>query len=191
MNFLRHGFSNHWPRGCKISSDEDNKLENIETEITKEIADRELEKLIKVTGDLDDEPNLNIWKEMRKSFPKKCNLIPTGVMNMEGKLITNPSEKKSVTLNHFENRMRKRKVKEEVEDLIKTEESVFRKRIREAEKNVSTPFEMEELDKVLKNLKTGKCKDPDNFIFDLFKDGVSGSDLIKSILMLVNKIKLK
>ena len=48
---------------------------------------------------------------------------------------------------------------------------------------------MTELNKVLKNLKSGKCRDPDNFIYDLFKDGVIGSDLRKSILMLVNNMK--
>ena len=111
------------------------------------------------------------------------------MLNIEGKLITNPDEKKSVTLNHFENRMRKRKVKDEVEDLIKTEEIVFNKRVKEAKQNVSLPFDITELNKVLKNLKTGKCKDPDNFIYDLFKDGVIGSDLRKSILMLVNNMK--
>ena len=52
-----------------------------------------------------------------------------------------------------------------------------------------TTLNSTELNKVLKKLKTGKCKDPDNFIYDLFKDGVIGSDLRKSILMLVNNMK--
>ena len=105
-----------------ISREEEEKVENIDKQITREIADKELEKLVRFTGEFDEEPNVSIWKEMRKSFPKNSKPIPTGVLNIEGKLITNPDEKKSVTLNHFENRMRKRKVKDEVGDLIKTEE---------------------------------------------------------------------
>ena len=85
--------------------------------------------------------------------------------------------------------MRNRKVKDEVGDLIKTEEIVFNKRVKEAKQNLSLPFSMTELNKVLKNLTTGKCKDPDNFICDLFKDEVIGSDLRKSILLLVNNMK--
>ena len=63
--------------------------------------------------------------------------------------------------------MRKRKVKDEEEDLIKTEEKVFSDRVKEAKKIFSLTFEMTELNKMLKNLSTGKCKDPDNFIYDI------------------------
>ena len=47
---------------------------------------------------------------------------------------------------------------------------------------------MEELNKVLKSLKTGKSRDPDNLIGELFKMGVIGDDLKMSILMMMNKI---
>ena len=43
----------------------------------------------------------NIWKEMRKAYPKKSKPLPTGVLNVVGKVITNPKEKKIVTLDHF------------------------------------------------------------------------------------------
>ena len=50
---------------------------------------------------------------------------------------------------------------------------------------------MTELNKVLKNLKSRKCKDPDNIVYDIFKDGVIGLDLRESVLMLVNKMKVQ
>ena len=40
-------------------------------------------------------------------------------------------------------------------------------------------------------MKNRKCKDPDNFVYDLFKDGVVGADLRESILMLVNRMKVQ
>ena len=48
---------------------------------------------------------------MRKAFPKKNKPIPTGVMNIRGKVVTNPNEKKIVTLKHLKHRMRKRQKK--------------------------------------------------------------------------------
>ena len=48
---------------------------------------------------------------------------------------------------------------------------------------------MEELDKVLKGLKTGKCKHPDNYCYELFKENVIGSDLKQSVLILMNEMK--
>ena len=37
----------------------------------------------------------NIWRQMRKSFPKKTKPFPTGVKNVEEKVITHPKEKKT------------------------------------------------------------------------------------------------
>ena len=48
---------------------------------------------------------------------------------------------------------------------------------------------MEELDKVLKSLKNGKSKDPNNYICELFKEGVVRKDLKLSILMMMNEMK--
>ena len=48
---------------------------------------------------------------------------------------------------------------------------------------------MIELDKVLKSLKAGKSKDPNNYVCELFKPGVIGSDLKLSIPMMMNQMK--
>ena len=131
----------------------------------------------------------SIWKKMRKAHPKKSNPLPTGVMNVVGKVVTNPKEKKIVTLDHFEHRMRKREVKEEVKEIISLKDELFEQRINETKKNKSPPLELKELDKVIKSLKAGKSKDPDNYVCELFKEGVIGSDLKASLLLLMNKIK--
>ena len=55
--------------------------------------------------------------------------------------------------------------------------------------NKSEPFDITELEKVLKSLKAGKSKDPNNYICELFKDGVIGKDLKASLLMLMNQMK--
>ena len=87
-------------------------IENIDVEISKECEEKEWEKLQKVVKELDSsESNTTMWKQMRKSFPKKLKPLPCGVKNIEGKLITNPKEKEKVILEHFTHRMRKRPVK--------------------------------------------------------------------------------
>ena len=54
----------------------------------------------------DGKNNTNVWKEMRKAFPKKRKQDPTGLRNIDNKTITNPKEKKSVILKHFIHRMK-------------------------------------------------------------------------------------
>ena len=126
---------------------------------------------------------------MRKTFPTKSKPLPTEVKNLEGKFITNSKEKRKVTVEHFEHRMRKRKIKDEIKEVDDLNSKLFEKRIEKARTNKSPVFDMEELEKVLKNLKPGKSKDTDNYICELFKEGVIGDDLKISILMMMNKIK--
>ena len=86
----------------------------LDEKINKACEEKEWEKLVKVLGSLEvaggETNNTNVWKEMRKAFPKKTVVIPSGVKNIPGKVITNPTEKKIVILDHFLHRMRKRQV---------------------------------------------------------------------------------
>ena len=50
--------------------------------------------------------------------------------NFEGKIITNPEEKKKVILTHFKHRMRKRPMKQELVDIIEKQEILFTKRVK-------------------------------------------------------------
>ena len=169
------------------------KIDEIEKKISQDIEEREFEKIKRVLGDLETKQgkvdSTNIWKEMSKAYPKKTKLLPAGVKNVQGKVITNPDEKKKVILDHFEHRMRKRPLKDEVKEETLQNKELFAKRLRDSKKKKSDPFEMDELEIVLNDLKTGKSRDPDNYIRELFRDGVIGTDLKLSILIMMNKMK--
>ena len=120
---------------------------------------------------------------------KKSIFRVSGVKNAQGKLITNPKEKIKVTLEHFQNRMRKRDIKDDTKEVDDLNTKLVYKRLYLAKQNKSPPFEIKELEEVLTSLKPGKSKDPDDYICELFKDGVIGVDLKTSILMMMNKIK--
>ena len=77
----------------------------LEKKISEACAEREWGKLVDVLGSLKTDHggtnNTNVWKEMRKAFPKKTRAVPMGVENLKGKLITNPKENKGGILKHF------------------------------------------------------------------------------------------
>ena len=85
--------------------------------------------------------------------------------------------------------MRKRPVKEEVKHINDLNEQLFKKRLEVAKNTKSPPFDMSELDRVLKSLKTGKSKDPDQYISELFREGIVGNYLKVSVLKMMNRIK--
>ena len=80
-------------------------------------------------------------------------------------------------------------MKEDTKEIKLINNELFKKRLELARNKLSPPFEMKELQKVLKSLKSGKSKDPDNYVCELFKEGVIGNDLKESVLMLMNRIK--
>ena len=169
------------------------KLDKIDEEISQECSDKEYEKLLKDVWELETEvggtDSNNVWKQYRKAYPKKTRPTPTGIKNIEGKLIANPEEKKRVPLEHFKHRMRKRPVHEDVKNIADIQEDIFNMRLEESRKNKSLPFNMEELDMVLKSLKNGKSKDSNGYISELFKEGVIGSNLKQSLLLMFNLVK--
>ena len=65
--------------------------------------------------------------------------------------------------------MRKRAIKEDIIEIRQLHETLFEERLNKAKYIKSDPFNMEELNTVLKSLKTGKSRDPDNLIGELFK----------------------
>jgi hypothetical protein len=87
--------------------------------------------------------------------------------------------------------MRKRPLLKEVETIAATEEDTFKIQLEKSKQNKSPPFSEKEVEKVLKSLKSGKCKDPDGYIRDLFQVETIGTDLKESILMMFNKRKVE
>ena len=80
-----------------ISAEDHKTVEGLEVEIGNECEEKEWTKLREVLKGLDtSERNTNIWKQMKRAYPNKVKPIPTGVLNIEGKLITNPKEKEKV-----------------------------------------------------------------------------------------------
>ena len=48
---------------------------------------------------------------------------------------------------------------------------------------------MQDLEDAIKSLKTGKCRDPEGLVRELYKEDVLGENLKQSLLILFNKIK--
>ena len=165
-------------------------IELLYNEINKECEEMEWKKLNTIIGSLDSpNTNTNIWKQMRKAFPKKVKPLPTGVKDIENKVITNPEEKKKVIIDHFKHRMRQRPAMKNVEEVLDINKKLFQERLKNARNVKSMPFTLEELGITLKNLKVGKSRDPENLVTEIFKEDAIGDDLKQSLVDMMNKMK--
>ena len=68
-------------------------------------------------------------------------------------------------------------------------EWLFHRRLELSEFNKSPAWTLEELEGVLNSMKTGKSRDPEGVVRDIFKIDVIGENLKVSLLMMMNKVK--
>ena len=113
-----------------ISEKDEEKLAELEAEISDSCQDENRRKVVDNLLDLDG--NLNqqgVWKMKKKLFPKVKSSIPVGKKNLKEQLITNPEELKDLYLETFKFRLRHRKAKSDIELMLNRKEELFKLRL--------------------------------------------------------------
>ena len=87
----------------------------------------------------------------------------------------------------FQNRLRKRDIRPELQDYKRIQNKLCYTRIRKLEKVISPDFTFDEIKCAVQELKGGQCNDPTGLIHEGFKN--SGDGLLLSILAMANSIK--
>ena len=176
-----------------LSEKDEEEVEDIEEKIAEKCQEENRQKVMDNFSEMNGvDGNLlhqGVWKTKQKLFPKIKPTLPVAKKNLKGQLITNPEELKNLYLDTFKFRLRHRPVQPGFEEILETQEELFKQRLEKAKENKTPPWKMKDLEVVLKSLQTGKCRDPEGMIRDIFKEDVMGDDLKESLLMLLNKIK--
>ena len=176
-----------------LNEKEEMEMFHLDGLIAKECEEENRKKIIENFKDMDgNEGNLNhqgVWQVKRKQFPKIQPTLPVGKKNVQGQIITNPEELKDLYLDTFKFRLRHRPARPGFEDYMEVQEELFNMRLKLAEGKKTPAWEMNDLEEALASLKSGKSRDPEGLIREVFKDEVIGEDLKNSLLILYNKIK--
>ena len=115
-------------------------------EIEKKIADYESEekrnKLIEHFNHFNDNPeNINVanmWKTLKKLWPKFGNAVPTGKKNHQGKLISGEKELKILMLKEYTQRLRNRPVRPDLKNMSIRKNQIFQLKMKMASKKQSS-----------------------------------------------------
>ena len=138
------------------------------------------------------QPVSEMWKLKQSIFPKKNPTLPSSKFNRTGKLVSEPRELiKLLAKEYGQVRLRKRPVHPMHTPLRPTRERLLRLKLSISEKRKTPDFKMEDLDMVLKGLKTNKARDTEGLARTIFKTPVIGTNLKKSLLKLFNNMKSK
>ena len=122
-------------------------------------------------------------------FPKTLKNVPIGVRDYNGKIITKTIRVKQIVKRKYVQRMRKRPVNQNMKYLMEIKEGNAQRIINIAKEVKTPPWTQAELQKVLKSLKSNKCRDPNGMINEIFMPGVIGVDLQIALLDLFNLCK--
>ena len=131
-----------------------------------------------------------IWKMKKKICPRARDPA-AAILDGKGNLLTNDNAIQERAIEVYENRLKKNEMKEELKDLEETEIKLCKARLEKCKENKTEPWNIEDLQKVLKQLKKDKSRDAYGYANELFTLSVAGDDLQRAVLMLLNKVKAK
>ena len=159
--------------------------------ISKIISDQ---KYLSLKADLSlfgENQNVNsvLWKMKSKVAPKRQKAQVTAKFDLSGNIVTAPERLKSVYLKHFVQRLRHRPMRPEYEELKYLKELLCYQRLDLVKAKEFEPWTSGQLDFVLNKLKKNKSSDPYGIISELLRPELIGSDLKKTLLIILNKIK--
>ena len=177
------------------SLEEKEEIDMINIEIAAKEAEQNRDKIVKNFGKLSKDPeNINMsemWKILKKVFPKSNNSLPAAKKNHRGKIITGAKELKILLAKEYKERLRTRPMRPDMISLKTRRKQTFQLKIKIAGRNQSKIWTTSDLDLALSQLKNNKSRDNDGFVNEIFKKNVIGEDLKKSLLVLCNQLKKK
>jgi hypothetical protein len=167
-------------------------LSRVEEELA-EMCAEDNKKLIEgaCAGLASDEGGINsgkLWK-LKKRLRGLIQEPPTAMLDDKGNLVTTNSAIEELTLKMYKERLSNLKIKDDLKVHQVRQEDLCKERLEQAQHNKTPEWTMEDLNKVLKQLKENKSRDPLGFANELFRPETAGEDLKKAILDLMNEIK--
>ena len=125
-------------------------------------------------GSLDKQ---SFWKVKRVLAPKSIT-VPHSVIDGFGNEITDEANIRSEYKNQFKHRLRTREIDEQLKEVETMQNHLCQLRLLKSRTEVSPDFNMEEFDKVIGELKSGKSTDPTGLIREVFKYGGGGGGAV-------------
>ena len=170
------------------------KIEDIEHYIAMKVSDKNAKKISEQFNDMTlgegSFSQVGFWRVKNKLCPKNGD-PPMAKRDCHGNLVTSPENLKALYLETYQNRLRKRKIRTNFEDLMILKNELWKYRLSNLKSKVSNPWTLSNLENALKSLKNNQARDPMGLINELFKPGMLGDQMKFSTLSLMNAVKNK
>ena len=112
-------------------------------------------------------------------------------MEVDGILYTKSDDIKRALLKAYKERFENRKIDPQLNKYKIIRDELCYKRLKHTSTITTPEWDIESLRFVLRSLKKGKARDPENMCNDLFKPDIAGIDFQNGLLFVLNSIKRK
>ena len=129
-----------------------------------------------------------LW-QLKKKLRGIITQPPTAMLDQYGNLVTTNKAVEDLTLQMYQDRLKALEIKENLKLHKIQQEGVCDERLKEAQKNKTPEWNMDDLEVVLKQLKNNKSRDPLGLCNEIFKPRNAGKDLKIATLKPMNQIK--
>ena len=170
----------------------EDKIEEVETVIAESSAEKYAEIIMEHFRDLSGEDGellvTKMWSLKKKLFHQNAE-VPMAMKDKAGNLISGKNSLKSLYQTTYEERLAHKPIEEGWEDIQTLKENLFEERIKFSSENKSEDWDGNKVLKICKKLKSGKARDRDDLIYELFKPDLAGENMILSLKCMFNGIK--
>ena len=128
------------------------------------------------------------WKVRKKLCPRKEE-PPMAKRDTSGNLICGSEALKMLYVDTYKERLKHREIEPKFLDVYLLKTELWRQRLETVTNIKSDPWSLNNLERVLVDLKKNKAMDPNGMKNELFKEGCIGVDLKIALLFLFNGIK--
>ena len=130
-----------------------------------------------------------MWKTLKRVCPKLKPTLPCAKRNLRGKIISSQQDIKNLLSTEYMNRLRTRPIRDDLIDVEKRKKTIFELKMKISNLKQNKQWTENDLEIALKDLKNNKSRDFEGYANEIFKNGIIGSDLKKSILIMFNSLK--
>ena len=141
-----------------------------------------------LTGENGDFCPIKMWN-LKKKLYNRNQEVPMAMQDEAGNVIANKTSLKKLYQKTYENRLSHKPIQEGWKDFKNLKESLFRERICYSSETIVKDWTESEIRNICSKLKSGKARDRDDLIFELFNPKVCGADMSRSLQKMFNGIK--
>ena len=171
----------------------DRKIAQVENRIAEREAKEKRDQIMEQFSYFSENPEKielqKMWKSLKAICPKLKPTLPCAKRNLKGNIISSQKDIKNLMAAEYKNRLRTRPIRNDLKHVLNRRKDIFDIKMKLSKMRKTQNWTEKDLEIALGDLKNKKSRDYEGYANEIFKNGIIGSDLKQSLLIMFNNLK--